>query len=68
MTNEKIREAIEIIRKGRYEVTQYQEKVDEYNKAIETLLDLAEKYIILVEAIKTHLLGEGQCGSITKTE
>jgi len=58
MTNEKIREAIEIIRKGRYEVTQYQEKVDEYNKAIETLLDLAEKYIILVEAIKTHLLGE----------
>ena len=60
MTNEKIREAIEIIRKGRYEVTQYQEKVDEYNKAIETLLDLAEKYIILVEAIKTHLLGEGK--------
>ena len=38
----KIAEAIEIVRKGRYEVTWYKEKADEYNKALDLLFSLSQ--------------------------
>ena len=68
MTNEKIREAIEIMKLIKKFIYPPDDKDNRINNSFDILIDIAEKYIILVEAIKTHLLGEGQCGSITKTE